>query len=1023
MTGRSVFQFLIFSFLYYQVGQMNGQETFPVNGPADPTHNYYVFHHANIVSFPGNVLMDATLIIKDERIVSVGKGLKIPSKSVVYDLKGSWIYPSFIDLDSEYGFGKKKEGKKNDRLRRLRPPQLNSKKNGAFSWNEAIHPETDASELFHHNEKEALELRKMGYGAVLAHHHDGIMRGTSVFVHTGDDSDNMQIIRKEAANQLSFIKGSSKQTYPSSLMGTIALIRQTLYDAQWYGSRAEKEEMNLSLEAILKNSELPSILEVRDHLSVLRAHKISTEFELPLIVRGTGDEYRRIEEIKKTELPLIIPIELPLPYDVSNSYNASDVSIRDMKHWELAPFNARILHENQIEFALTSRNLKSADHWKYLRKIKSTGVPEEVILAGLTTVPAELLQVNDEIGKLLPGYFANFLICSRPIFEDEVTLLENWSNGKRYIVNPRIVDVRGEYNLNVNKNGGMRLVIEGKPEKLKGKIFKDKKEFKAGVSVSGNEITIRYNEGNKDLPSHTVLTGNLSDDESRILVGKGLLPNGNWVDWAGIRQKEFKAISIDSTKSDTVPVPAINHPLGPFGMEGMPPMENVLYKRATIWTNEDTGILKVADIAVSMGKILAVGQGLSKTELFGEEPVNVIYAEDLHITSGIIDEHSHIAISRGVNESGQEISAEVRIGDVINSDDINIYRQLSGGVTASQLLHGSANPIGGQSALIKLRWGLSPEEMKIRDADGFIKFALGENVKQSNWGDLVRIRYPQTRMGVEQVFYDGFLRAREYRDTWKIYQTGMQHKKRRQEGPIQPRVDLELESISEILNQERFITCHSYVASEITMLMRVADSMGISVNTFTHILEGYKVADKMQKHGAGGSTFSDWWAYKYEVNDAIPYNAAIMHKQGIVTAINSDDAEMGRRLNQEAAKTVKYGGVSEEEAWKMVSLNPAKLLHLDHRMGSLKAGKDADFVIWSDNPLSINARVEKTYIDGRCYFDRNRDEEYRKAIQQERARLIQLMLEDIERNKKKRPPAAKPEPEYHCDTESTDEEW
>jgi imidazolonepropionase-like amidohydrolase len=230
------------------------------------------------------------------------------------------------------------------------------------------------------------------------------------------------------------------------------------------------------------------------------------------------------------------------------------------------------------------------------------------------------------------------------------------------------------------------------------------------------------------------------------------------------------------------------------------------------------------------------------------------------------------------------------------------------------------------------------------------------------------------------------------------------------------RKDIELDVLAEILNKERFISCHSYVQSEINMLMKVADQFNFKVNTFTHILEGYKVADKMKEHGVGASTFSDWWAYKFEVNDAIPYNAAIMHNVGIVTAINSDDAEMSRRLNQEAGKTVKYGGVSEEEAWKMVTLNPAKLLHIDDKVGSLKVGKDADVVLWSDHPLSVYAKAEKTIIEGVTYFDINRDAIMQDQIQKEKSELINMMM--LEKNKGlKTQPIKKKEKEYlHCDS-------
>jgi imidazolonepropionase-like amidohydrolase len=381
------------------------------------------------------------------------------------------------------------------------------------------------------------------------------------------------------------------------------------------------------------------------------------------------------------------------------------------------------------------------------------------------------------------------------------------------------------------------------------------------------------------------------------------------------------------------------------------------------------------------GKIEKVGKNLS---LPG---ARVVDGSGKHLTPGIIDEHSHIAIAGAVNEGTQAVTAEVRVGDVIDPEDVNIYRQLAGGVVASQLLHGSANPIGGQSAVIKLRYGLGAEDLKIKGADNYIKFALGENVKRSNTQNVNR--FPQTRMGVEQVFYDAFQRAKEYEKAHLNYNRLSKNARAKAEAP---RRDLELETLVEILNNKRFITCHSYVQSEINMLLKVADQMGFKVNTFTHILEGYKVADKMKSHGAGASTFSDWWAYKMEVKDAIPHNAAIMHNLGLVTAINSDDAEMARRLNQEAAKTVKYGGLSEEEALKMVTLNPAKLLHLDHRMGSIRPGKDADVVLWTDHPLSIYAKPAKTYVDGIAYFDLETDKQLQTETQKERQRLIQKMI-------------------------------
>jgi imidazolonepropionase-like amidohydrolase len=383
----------------------------------------------------------------------------------------------------------------------------------------------------------------------------------------------------------------------------------------------------------------------------------------------------------------------------------------------------------------------------------------------------------------------------------------------------------------------------------------------------------------------------------------------------------------------------------------------------------------VTDVLVRNGKIAEIGDSLTAG---GAVEVD---GSGKHLTPGIIDEHSHIALF-SINEI-ETNSSMVRMQDVVNSENIGIYRNLAGGVTAAQLLHGSANPIGGQSALIKMRWGLPPQELLIEDADKFIKFALGENVKRSSRPS--SIRYPQTRMGVEQVFVNAFSQAREYEKEWNDYNALSRSQRRR---TIQPRRDLVDETMLEILNGERYVTSHSYVQSEINMLMHVANSFDFNINTFTHILEGYKVADKMARHGAGGSTFADWWGYKWEVRYAIPYNAALMQQAGVTVAINSDSAEVSRRLNQEAAKTIKYGGISEIDALKMVTLNPARLLHLDDRMGSIREGKDADLVLWSDHPLSIYAIAEKTWVDGVPYYDRETDRVLRRRIADERARLI-----------------------------------
>jgi len=424
----------------------------------------------------------------------------------------------------------------------------------------------------------------------------------------------------------------------------------------------------------------------------------------------------------------------------------------------------------------------------------------------------------------------------------------------------------------------------------------------------------------------------------------------------------------------------VNYPLGDFGLD-RPPVQHrlVAFTNATVWTCAEEGVVEGAVVLVERGKIKAVGRNVAvPTGAF------VVDCRGKHLTPGIIDCHSHIATDGGVNEATQSITSEVRIGDFIDPHDLNIYRQLAGGVTAANILHGSANTIGGQNQVIKFRWGALAEEMKFAAAPAGIKFALGENVKQSNWGADSSGRYPQSRMGVEQLLIDAFQAAKDYKNRRLDY--------RRNKRGLPPRVDLELEALVEVLEGERLIHCHSYRQDEILAFLRVCEAFHVRVATLQHILEGYKVADVMARHGAGGSSFSDWWAYKYEVWDAIPYNGALMHDAGVVVSFNSDDAELARRLNLEAAKAVKYGGVKPEEALKFVTLNPARQLGIDKYVGSIEPGKDADLALWNGSPLSSLARCEQTWVDGRKYFDRADDLKRRDEMAKRRAALVQRAL-------------------------------
>lgn len=430
----------------------------------------------------------------------------------------------------------------------------------------------------------------------------------------------------------------------------------------------------------------------------------------------------------------------------------------------------------------------------------------------------------------------------------------------------------------------------------------------------------------------------------------------------------------------------------------------VLIQNATVLT-VTRGTIEHGSVLIKDGKIAEVG-----TDIKAPSGAQVIDGTGMYVTPGIIDCHSHIAVDGGVNEGSISVSSIANIAEVLDSDDMSIYRDLAGGVTTANILHGSANSIGGQTVVIKLRWGQPAAKLPFEGALPGIKFALGENPKRSNFSRGTERRYPASRMGVEETIRAAFTEARDYKNAWDAYNKKVAAGDK---NLISPRRDLRLDPLVEVLEGKRYIHSHCYREDEILMLLRVAKEFGFKVRTFQHILEGYKVADELAAAGAGASTFSDWWAYKVEAYDAIPYNAALMTKRGVVVSINSDDAEEATHLNQEAAKTIRYGGLSHDEALKLVTINPAIQLGIDKRVGSIEVGKDADLVIYNHDPLSAYAVVQKTLIDGRVYFDRQQDIAGRPALEKEKKGLIEkekkAAKKSEEKKDEKKPDEKKPE--------------
>jgi imidazolonepropionase-like amidohydrolase len=981
---------------------LQAQETFPVNGVADKRDGCYAFTNATIVQHAQSTLTNATLVIRDGKIIAVGTGVAIPKDAVVVDCKDKYIYPSFIDIYSDYGIAAAERAGAGGRgaggFNFNQPAQIASNTKGPYGWNQAIKPEVNAASQFAADEAKAKSLRDIGFGTVLTHVKDGIARGTGAVVTLAGENENLVILKEKASAHYSFNRGTSTQSYPSSVMGSIALLRQTYLDAQWYKNKPAKEGVNLSLQAWNENQSLPQIFEADDKWSDLRADRIGKEFGVQYIIKGGGNEYQRIKDIAATKATYILSLNFPQAMDVEDPNDARGVSLADMKHWELAPTNPAAFEKANIPFCLTTADLRDARTFMTnLRKAIDMGLSETKAMEALTKVPATALGIYDKVGSLENGKLANFVITSGPIFAAATTVLNNWVQGNKYGVKEDAwYDVKGLYTLTINTAAGpVNYTLEVKNASTANVIGKD--TLTGRFTYDGKQVKLNFSPVAARRPGSAPGgaapaggggfgagfagrgAGGAAGAQYRLTgVSNGNSWNGfgedtagNRVTWTASYTTSLAATTDSARRRPNFPqrLAQVTYPFDGYGWTEAPKQEDMLIKNATVWTNEKDGKLENADVLVKNGKIAKVGKNLS------DASAKVIDATGKHVTAGIIDEHSHIAAS-SINEGGQSVTSEVRIADNLNPEDVNIYRQLSGGVTSSHILHGSANTIGGQTQLIKLRWGANDEELKFKNWDPFIKFALGENVKRTTSQN--NNRFPDTRMGVEQVLTDAFTRAKDYEAALK--------------ADPKTRRDLELDALVEILNKKRFITCHSYVQSEITAALRVGDKFGFKFNTFTHILEGYKVADKMKVHGSSASTFADWWYYKVEVTDAIAYNAAIMQKVGLNVCINSDDAEMARRLNQEAGKVVRYGGVPEEEALKMVTLNPAKALHVDDRVGSIKAGKDADLVIWSDHPLSIYAKSEKTIVDGVVYFDREKDAEQRKKIAAERFRLTQKMV-------------------------------
>ncbi len=960
--------------------------TVPSEGITDRTPTYVVYTHARLVVKPGQAIDDGSLLVRDGVIVSAHAGHDVPAGAYEIDLGGKTVMAGFVDPLSDYA--QQAEPKSEEATPKSEGPSTPAPQPGARHWNARIHPDQDLAPTLKPDAKRAEFLRKLGYTDVLSVPEKGILRGQSAALSLADTTRLNEVLLKSQVAQHAAFEFSSfpADDYPSSLMGAIALLRQTFLDARWQRERlawqsqhreAQRLEANQALTALLPvvDAQQPLFFATSDELDYARAFAIAKEFALKLVLVGNGHEYRQAAQIKAAKVPVIVPLGLPDAPAVEDPDEALDASLEELEHWEWAPFNARVLADAGVPFAFTINGVKKPEDkvWTSLRKAVASGLSEDQALAALTTEAAALAGLGDKLGTLEAGKLAHLVIADADLFRsDKARIYATVIDGKRYErTDPSAPDPRGSWNLAWQGASGPATVeISGEADELSAKSGSD------SFPASWEDHRLSLFLPGKLVGSSRERIVVMATLDGKSLRGSGHLDDAHELQLAGTQTATTPRKSEPAKPRPALPAGAVRFPTGEFGRISPPAQQDLVIRHATVWTQSAQGVLEDADLVVSKGKIVAVGKGLKAPGGAAE-----IDAKGKHVSPGIIDAHSHMAISHGVNEGTDAVTSEVRIGDVLDPTDMTVYRQLAGGVTSAQLLHGSANPIGGQSQIIKLRWGSDAEGLRFAAAPQTIKFALGENVKQANWGDNYTKRYPQTRMGVEQIDLDSFLAAQAYGDKIKNAKKGTE--------PV--RRDLRLEALWEILQGQRLVQIHSYRQDEILAFARLAQRFHI-VPTFQHVLEGYKVADVLAQLGAGASTFSDWWAYKMEVIDAIPYNGALMTRQGVNVSFNSDSDEMGRRLNTEAAKAVKYGGLSEVEALNLVTINPARQLHVDKYVGSLEAGKDADFVVWSGNPLSSLAMPEQTYVDGRRFFDRNEDLAERTRIESERERLLAKAL-------------------------------
>ena len=966
-------------------GGLNAQQatrTQPVEGIRDNGTGYHALTNARVVQAPGQVLDNATIVIRDGIIKEVSRDGEAPAGARIWDLSGHTVYPGFIDAHADLGMDAVPEGGDV----------------GPTHWNPQVRAWFSTTANLQDDSQRRAALRSQGFGTALAVPGQGIFRGTGSVVNLGDAGVRERVLVPDMIQaigfQRSFELGGS---YPNSTMGTTALMKQTLMDADWYirawdayesSGRSflppETSEALGALESVVQGGQ-PVVFETSSEEEYLRAHAIASEFGVQAWYRGSGQEYRLIDVLRDRRDPLIVPLDFPDAPDVTDPEAALNATLQDLRHWYLAPTSPAQLADAGIPFAITADGMSSInDFLPNLRIAVARGLSSDDALAALTTTPAGWLGLSRSHGTIEEGKIANLLVSEGDLFTQDAEVRDVWVQGRVYdITRPAQIDPRGTWRITSTDEWGFNaiLTLEGPVNRLRGQL-----EVAAGsttrfdgalVNLSSAQavaetgrIEVRFDGEELGYQGTILLAGSVRGDD---FFGWTSLPNGADPSFSGSREDAYEgpergAVAMNVPELD---LPFIR-PMMEYGVSSIPEQPDaVVVRNATIWTMGPQGRMENADLLIQNGEVVEVGTNLDAPRGSVE-----IDGTDKHVTPGMIDPHIHSGVS-SVNESGFAIVPEVRMGDVVTHNNVWMYRQLAGGLTTAMIKHGSANPIGGENVIVKMRWGALPDEITMDTDTRTVKFALGENPKRR------QNRYPDTRMGTQEIIRDHFLAARDYERHWRSWEEN-------QEG-IPPRRDMRMEAILDILNQELLISSHGYRADEFLALVRLAEEFDFRVQTLQHGIEAYKIAPELAQSGVAAVVWSDWGGFKMEAYDATAYNARVLMEAGVTTSLHSDNSEIASRMNWEAGKLLRTG-LTEQQALSTVTIQSARAIAIDDRVGSLEPGKDGDFVVWNGNPLSQFTRPEQTWLDGRRYFSIDEDMELRERIKDERSRLIQAVL-------------------------------